>query len=103
MLLSSFLVYFCASMSVYSGSKYCIGIAVFFLVLQLLQSKGSTDKQALCEAWAQNKNLFILLVVFWATILLSALGSNEPCELSKFFWDSLFTEPLHCLHIVLFC
>lgn len=90
---SLFLLLQCLSIA---AANIALGIAVFFLVLQLLQSKGSTDKQALCEAWAQNKNLFILLVVFWATILLSALGSNEPLRALKIFLGQFIyrTAPL---------
>ena len=90
---SLFLLLQCLSIA---AANIALGIAVFFRVLQLLQSKGSTDKQALCEAWAQNKNLFILLVVFWATILLSALGSNEPLRALKIFLGQFIyrTAPL---------
>lgn len=79
---SLFMLLQCLSIA---AANIALGIAVFFLVLQLLRTKGSIDKQALSETCAQNKTLLILLAVFWVTILFSALGSDEPLRGLKIF------------------
>ena len=79
---SLFMLLQCLSIA---AANIALGIAVFFLVLELLRSKGSIDKQAFSEVCSQNKNLLFLLAVFWLTILLSALGSEEPMLGLKIF------------------
>lgn len=96
---SLFMLLQCLSIA---AANIALGIAVFFLVLQLLRSKGSVDKQAVSEACNQNKNLLILLTVFWLTILLSALGSDEPLRGIKIFFGQFIYRTAPLFVILLF-
>lgn len=90
---SLFMLLQCLSIA---AANIALGIAVFFLALQLLRSKGLIKRQTLTEACAQNKKLLILLAIFWLTIFLSAVGSDDPLRGIKIFFGQFVyrTAPL---------
>lgn len=90
---SLFMLLQCLSIA---AANIALGIAVFFLILQLLRSKGLIKGQAFTEACAQNKNLLIFLATFWLAIFLSAVGSDDPLRGIKIFFGQFVyrTAPL---------
>lgn len=90
---SLFMLLQCLSIA---AANIALGIAVFFLALQLLRSKGLIKRQTITETCAQNQKLLILLAVFWLTIFLSAVGSDDPLRGIKIFFGQFVyrTAPL---------
>ena len=61
-----------------AAANIALGFSVFFLVLQLIRTKGSISNQSLTTIYKENNWLIWLFGFFWLTIFCSALASGAP-------------------------
>lgn len=84
-----------------AAANIALGFGVFFLVLQLIRSKGSLSDLSLNNIYKENKWLILFLGVFWLTIFCSALASGAPIKGLKIFLGQ-FVYRAFPLFIILF-
>lgn len=84
-----------------AAANIALGFAVFFLVLQLIRSKGSISTLSITAIYRENKWLVWLFGFFWLTIFCSALASGEPIKGIKIFLGQ-FVYRTFPLFIILF-
>ena len=84
-----------------AAANIALGFSVFFLVLQLIRTKGSISNQSLTTIYKENKWLIWLSGFFWLTIFCSALASGAPIKGLKIFLGQ-FVYRTSPLFIILF-
>lgn len=84
-----------------AAANIALGFSVFFLVLQLIRTKGSISNQSLTTIYKENKWLIWLFGFFWLTIFCSALASGAPIKGLKIFLGQ-FVYRTFPLFIILF-
>ena len=84
-----------------AAANIALGFSVFFLVLQLIRTKGSISNQSLTTIYKENNWLIWLFGFFWLTIFCSALASGAPIKGLKIFLGQ-FVYRTSPLFIILF-
>lgn len=85
-----------------AAANIALGFAVFFLVLQLIRSKGFLSNLSLAKTYKENKWLIWLFGLFWLAIICSALASGAPVKGLKIFFGQFVYRAFPLLIILFF-
>lgn len=79
-----------------AAANIALGIAIFFLSLQLIFLQKENNSDLLGIFWKENKNLICIFSIFWFTIFLSAIFSADAIKGLKIFFGQFVyrTAPL---------
>lgn len=79
-----------------AAANIALGVAIFFLSLQLFFQRKENSSHLLTEFWKENKSLICVFFVFWFAIFLSAIFSGDTIKsLRVFFGQFVYrTAPL---------
>lgn len=79
---SLFLLLQCLSIA---AANVALGFSVFFILCLLISAFKNSKKKGFLEIYQQNRFLCLLFVLFWGTILCSAIFSGDLLKGSKIF------------------